>query len=132
MEIEVGVVNGYNNLIQIATDDMQLGFNAFEELLEEQKGQEILKWGELEEGQIYEIVNYEFIDTRNGKSCVTTLSDDNRVWSPLALTNILEKLDMSKVIAYDRPTGKKESKKTGHTYNSFDLVVTDDDDDDDE
>ena len=27
MEIEVGVVNGYNNLIQIATDDMQLGFN---------------------------------------------------------------------------------------------------------
>ena len=28
MEIEVGVVNGYNNLIQIATEDMQLGFNA--------------------------------------------------------------------------------------------------------
>ena len=28
MEIEVGVVNGYSNLIQIATDDMQLGFNA--------------------------------------------------------------------------------------------------------
>ena len=28
MEIEVGVVNGYNNLIQITTDDMQLGFNA--------------------------------------------------------------------------------------------------------
>ena len=28
----------------------------FEELLEEQKGQEILKWGELEEGQIYEIL----------------------------------------------------------------------------
>ena len=28
MEMEVGVVNGYNNLIQIATDDMQLGFNA--------------------------------------------------------------------------------------------------------
>ena len=28
MEIEVGVVNGYNNFIQIATDDMQLGFNA--------------------------------------------------------------------------------------------------------
>ena len=106
----------------------------FEELLEEQKGQEILKWGELEEGQIYEIINYEFIDTRNGKSCVITLSDDTRVWSPLALTNRLEKLDMSKVIAYVRPTGKKESKKTGHMYNSFDLVVTDDDEycDDDE
>ena len=28
MEIEVGVVNGYNNLIQIATEDMQLVFNA--------------------------------------------------------------------------------------------------------
>ena len=28
MEIEVGVVNEYNNLIQIATDDMQLVFNA--------------------------------------------------------------------------------------------------------
>ena len=28
MEIEVGVINGYNNLIQIATEDMQLGFNA--------------------------------------------------------------------------------------------------------
>ena len=28
MEIEVDVVNGYNNLIQIATDDMQLGFNS--------------------------------------------------------------------------------------------------------
>ena len=97
----------------------------FEKLLEEQKGQEILKWGELdhEEGQIYEIINYEFIDTRNGKSCVITLSDDNRVWSPLALTNRLEKLDMSTVIAYVRPSGKKESKKTGHMYNSFDLVV---------
>ena len=66
---------------------------AFEELLEEQKGQEILKWAELEEGQIYEIVNYEFIDTRNGKSCVITLSDGTRVWSPLALTNRLKKLD---------------------------------------
>ena len=57
----------------------------FEKLLEEQKGQEILKWRELEEGQIYEIIKYEFIDTRNGKSCVITLSDDTRVWSPLAL-----------------------------------------------
>ena len=28
----------------------------FEKLLEEQKGQEILKWGELEEGQIYELL----------------------------------------------------------------------------
>ena len=66
----------------------------FEKLLEEQKGQEILKWGEFDEGQIYEIINYEFIDTRNGKSCVITLSDDNRVWSPLALTYRLEKLDV--------------------------------------
>ena len=97
---------------------------AFEELLEEQK-EEILKWAELEEGQIYEIVNYEFIGARNGKSCVITLSDDTRVWSPSALTNRLKKLDMSKVIAYVRPAGKKESKKTGHMYNSFDLVVTD-------
>ena len=87
----------------------------FEKLLEEQKGQEILKWGELDEGQIYEIIKYEFIDTRNGKSCVITLSDDNRVWSPLALTNRLEKLDMSEVIAYVRPSGKNESKKNG-TY----------------
>ena len=95
----------------------------FEKLLEEQKEQEILKWGELEEGQIYEIVNYEFIETRNGKSCVITLSDDNRVWSPLALTNRLKKLNMSKVIAFVRPSGKKKNKKTGHMYNSFDLVV---------
>ena len=51
----------------------------FEELLEEQKAQEILKWSELEEGKIYAIINYEFIETRNGKSCVITLSDDNRV-----------------------------------------------------
>ena len=99
---------------------------AFEELLEEQRGQEILKWGELEEGQIYEIINYEFIDTRNWKSCVITLSDDNRVWSPSALTNKLEKFKVSSeesFIAYVRPTGKKESKKSGHMYNSFDLVV---------
>ena len=95
----------------------------FEKLLEEQKGQEILKWGELEEGQIYEIINYEFIDTRNGKSCVFTLSDDTRVWSPLALTNRLEKLNLESIIAYVRPSGKKESKKTEHMYNSFDLVV---------
>ena len=93
---------------------------AFEELLEEQK-EEILKWAELEEGQIYAIVNYEFIGTRNGKSCVITLNDDTRVWSPSALTNRLKKLDMSKVIAYVRPAGKK----TGHMYNSFDLAVTD-------
>ena len=95
----------------------------FEKLLEEQKGQEVLKWGELEEGQIYEIINYEFIDTRNGKSCVITLSDDTRVWSPLALTNRLEKLSPESIIAYVRPSGKKESKKTGRMYNSFDLVV---------
>ena len=107
----------------------------FEDLLEEQK-EEILKWSELEEGEIYEIVNYEFIDTRNGKSCVITLSDDNRVWSPLALTNRLEKLDVpvsleGSILAYVRPSGKKESKKTGHMYNSFDLVVNDIDCDDD-
>ena len=95
----------------------------FEKLLEEQKGQEILKWSELEEGQIYEIVNYEFIETSNGKSCVITLSDDNRVWSPLALTNRLKKLNMSKFIGLVRPTGKKKSKKTGYMYNSFELVV---------
>ena len=104
----------------------------FEKLLEEQKAQEILKWSELEEGEIYEIVTYEFIDTRNGKSCVITLSDNSRVWSHLALTNRLEKLDMSTVIAYVRPSGKKESKKTGHMYNSFDLVVHDEYCDDDE
>ena len=96
---------------------------AFEKLLEEQKAQEILKWGELEEGQIYEIITYEFIDTRNGKSCVITLSDGTRVWSPLALTNRLQKLDPEDIIAYVRPTGKKESKKTGHMYISFDLVL---------
>jgi hypothetical protein len=28
MEMQVGTVNGYNNLLQIATDDMQLGVNA--------------------------------------------------------------------------------------------------------
>ena len=95
----------------------------FEKLLEEQKGQEILKWSELEEGQIYEIINYEFIDTRNGKSCVITLSDDTRVWSPLALTNRLEKLNPESIIAYVRPSGKRRAKKTGHMYNSFDLVV---------
>ena len=95
----------------------------FEKLLEEQKGQEILKWSELEEGQIYEIMKYEFIDTRNGKSCVITLIDDTRVWSPLALTNSLEKLNSESIIAYVRPLGKKESKKTGHMYNNFDLVV---------
>ena len=83
----------------------------FEKLLEEQKGQEILKWGELDEGQIYEIVNYEFIETRNGKSCVITLSDDNRVWSPLALTNRLKKLDMSKVIAFLDPQAKRRAKR---------------------
>ena len=95
----------------------------FEKLLEEQKGQEILKWSELEKDQIYAIVNYEFIETCNGKSCVITLGDNNRVWSPLALTNSLKKLDMSKFIALVRPTGKKKSKKTGHMYNSFELVV---------
>ena len=104
----------------------------FEKLLEEQKAQEILKWSELEEGEIYAIVNYEFIDTRNGQSCVITMSDDNRVWSPLALTNRLEKLDMSTAIVYVRPSGKIESKKTGHMYNSFDLVVHDEYCDDDE
>ena len=95
----------------------------FENLLEEQKGQEILKWSQLEEGQIYEIIKYEFINTRNGKSCIITLSDDTRVWSPLALTNSLEKLSPESIIAYVRPSGKKESKKTGHMYNNFDLVV---------
>ena len=64
---------------------------AFEELLEERREHEILRWVELEEELIYEIINYEFIDTSNGKSCVITLSDDNKVWSPLALTNRLKK-----------------------------------------
>ena len=95
----------------------------FEKLLEEQKAQEILKCGELQEGEIYEIIKYEFIYTKNGKSCVITLSDDNRVWSPLTLTNRLEKLDMFADIDYVRPSGKKESKKTGHMYNNFDFVV---------
>ena len=28
MDLHVGTLNGYNNLIQIATDDMEFGYNA--------------------------------------------------------------------------------------------------------
>ena len=28
MEVQIGTLNGYNNLIQIATDDMPLGYNS--------------------------------------------------------------------------------------------------------
>ena len=91
----------------------------FDELLE---GQKIFKWAELEEGEIYEIVKFEFMDTKVGKSGVITLSDDSKVWSPSALTKRLENL--TNIVAYVRPKGKTKSEKTGHMYNDFDLVVT--------
>ena len=100
----------------------------FDELLEEQKGQKILKWAELEEGEIYEIVKFEQMDTKVGKSGIITLSDDNRVWTPSALTKRLENLDLTNSTAYVRPKGKTKSKKTCHMYNDFDFVLVDRDD----
>ena len=97
----------------------------FEQLLEEQKGPSILKWSELEENGIYEITNFEIMETRVGKSGVITISDDARVWSCSTLTKRLENLDLDfgESVALVRPTGKTESKTTGNMYNSFELVV---------
>ena len=95
----------------------------FEKLLEEQKEQEILKWGELEEDLIYEIVNYEFIETSNGKSCVIILSDDNRVWSPLALTNRAGNFDMSNFFSLGRNEKTTLPIQIHPDYTLFQLVI---------
>ena len=61
---------------KISTDE-------FEKLLEEQKS--IMSWSNLDEGSIYEIVDFKNINTVHGESCVITLSDDTEVFATSAV-----------------------------------------------
>ena len=80
------------------------------------------KWRDLKEGQIYTIVNVEYIETQYGEGCVISLEDGQKVWAPSALTKILKKNEKP-FPRYVRPTGLKCSKKNvNQKYYSFDLV----------
>ena len=80
---------------------------------------------DLREGDIYEIVNFKFIDTKYGKACVITLMDDRKVFAPSTLAARLKTLDSENNLpALIRPKDKTNSKKTGNAYWDYDLVFS--------
>lgn len=94
----------------------------FEQQLQKQQ-LNAMKWRELTEGQIYEIVGAEFITTQYGEACVLTLGDGEKVWAPSALCTRLKNENNKPFPRYVRPTGFKQSKKNwNQRYHSFDLV----------
>ncbi len=58
----------------------------FNELLEEQGSDTILKWSDLQVNEIYMIKDTKMINTQHGESCIVILHGGERVWSPSALT----------------------------------------------
>ena len=38
------------------------------------------KWANLEQNQVHTITNFKFVNTKNGESCIITLSDDHSFW----------------------------------------------------
>lgn len=99
----------------------------FELRLARQKGsnQNTLSWKELKEGGIYEITNFEFIDTKYGKACIITLNDGSRYFTPSTLYDRLKTVDPDKHLpCLLRPLAKKKSKTSGNFYWDYDLVFS--------
>ena len=90
----------------------------FYQLLDEQKP-DTFKWSELEEGEIYRIVDTKMVDTKNGESCIIILAGGEKIWSPSALTRRLETMEPPLLVM---PKGMAKSKKTGREYYDFHLV----------
>ncbi len=90
----------------------------FFRLLDEQKP-DTSKWSDLEEGEVYRIVDTKMIETKNGESCIVVLAGGEKVWSPSVLTRKLETMEPPLLVM---PLGMATSKKTGREYYDFHLV----------
>ena len=95
----------------------------FQKRIAEQKAQqEIKKWADLEEGEVYQITSSKFIDTKYGKSCVIDITDIGQVFAPSSLSKRLQEKG-KRLPALVMPNGLVESKKNpGQHYHGFDLL----------
>ena len=99
----------------------------FELRLEKQdEGKRAMKWGDLSENVIYEIVRYEFIPTKYGDACILTLHDDSRVFAPSTLRDRFKKMDPknNNLPAFVRSKGKVRNEKTGNFYFQYDIIFS--------
>jgi hypothetical protein len=110
---------------------MSISIKDFESRVAAQKKNnqsEIMKWRDLEEGKLYEIVFVEYMKTKFGSACVIILSNGDRVFASSMLKKEIAKTLETREWCFPcfvRPNGKIESKRNpGQYYFSFDMVWT--------
>ena len=109
------------------TNNVSISVEHFEELLKKQDtSKRAMNWSDLGENLIYEIVQYEFIETKYGNACIFTLHDGNRVFAPSTLRDRFQKMDPENknLPAFVRPKGKVKSEKTGNYFWDYDIVFS--------
>ena len=78
------------------------------------------KWANLEQNQVHTITNFRFVNTKNGESCIITLSDGQSFWACSGLYKKLKQDDaMPKHIV---SLGKRQSTKSVNQFWSFQLI----------
>ena len=78
------------------------------------------KWANLEQNQVHTIADFRFVDTKNGESCIITLSDGRSFWACSGLCKKL-KLD-DKLPKHLVSLGKKKSSKSTNQFWSFQVI----------
>ena len=78
------------------------------------------KWANLKQNQVHTITNFRFVNTKNGESCIITLSDGQSFWACSGLYKKLKQDDaMPKHIV---SLGKRQSTKSVNQFWSFQLI----------
>ena len=95
----------------------------FDQMLQKQRPN-ILKWRDLNEGQIYTIIGKETVKTNSGDALVINIENEGKVWACSSLAKRLEEDKDKKFPCYVRPKGKIQSKQNkGFKYYGFDGPV---------
>ena len=82
-----------------------------------------LKWGDLKQGEIYEVNDVEILKTRYGQVCIITLKNGSRHFAPSSLCRTLEIVDPDgkRFPYFIRSLAKKRSKES---YWDFSLKLS--------
>ena len=102
--------------------------SAFLSLADFSVGTDALKWTDLEQNLVYQIVNTRTVNTQHGQSVILSLPKANgsscTAWDCGMLSTELSQNPMIMVSSrlFVLPTGKKTS-KTGRVYNSYQLLT---------
>ena len=78
------------------------------------------KWANLEQNQVHTITDFRFVDTKNGESCIITLSDGRSFW---ACSGLFNKLQQDSVMPKHLVSlGKKKSSKSANQFWAFQMI----------